>query len=90
MAAVVGGATVEIPDLYSGTTSRIYTGAGITASVPIRSGINQGCPLSGLLFDFSIDTVIRDAQSNLLEHRVLAFADDLCIIADTLENSRNV
>lgn len=43
----------------------------------------QRCPLSGLLFNIGIDHVLRALQSDAAKRRVLAFADDTCIIADS-------
>ncbi|GIZ00474.1 retrovirus-related Pol polyprotein from type-1 retrotransposable element R2 [Caerostris extrusa] len=42
----------------------------------------QGCPLSGLLFNIALDPVIRSLQGASEHHRVLAFADDLCLLAN--------
>lgn len=54
----------------------------MTSDIQVRSSIKQGCPLSNLLFIMSIDPVVRLLQDNDPDHRVLAFADDLCLIAD--------
>jgi len=72
-----------VQNIYSGATSSVSTGIGTTTPLPIKSGIKQGCPLSGLLFNFAIDHVIRAVQADATEHRIFAFTDDLCLIADS-------
>ncbi|GIY44226.1 retrovirus-related Pol polyprotein from type-1 retrotransposable element R2 [Caerostris darwini] len=46
-------------------------------------GVKQGCPLSGLMFNLCIDPVLRAIQGNASEHLILAYADDLVLIADS-------
>ncbi|GBM93217.1 Retrovirus-related Pol polyprotein from type-1 retrotransposable element R2 [Araneus ventricosus] len=43
-----------------------------------------GCPISGILFDICIDPVIREIQGSHSEHRILAFADDVCLLAPSV------
>lgn len=85
--AGAGHAFVEIiKNLYSDNTTTIITEDGPTESIPIRSGIKQGCPISGLLFNLAIDPVVRALQrDNEIEHSALAFADDLALISKTPE-----
>jgi len=79
-----GSAITElVRDIYDGSTSAVSTGVGTTGQIDVKSGIKQGCPLSGLLFNLAVDHVIRAVQADAVEHRVLAFADDLCVIADS-------
>ncbi|GIY31138.1 retrovirus-related Pol polyprotein from type-2 retrotransposable element R2DM [Caerostris darwini] len=70
-----------VEDIYSGSTTNILTDEGTSPAIPIRSGVKQGCPLSGLLFNIALDPVIRSLQGASEIHKVLAFADDLCLIA---------
>ncbi|GIY12457.1 piggyBac transposable element-derived protein 4 [Caerostris extrusa] len=44
---------------------------------------NGRCPLSGLLFNIAIDPVLREIQSTSSSHQILAFADDICLIASS-------
>lgn len=71
-----------VGDIYQGATSSVITEKGHTREIPILSGIRQGCPLSGLLFIMAIDPVVSLLQGTDADHRVLAFADDLCLIAE--------
>ncbi|KAF8778867.1 Retrovirus-related Pol polyprotein type-2 like protein [Argiope bruennichi] len=70
-----------IRDLYRGSRTKILSDGGVTSDIPILSGVKQGCPISGLLFNICIDPVIRSIQGDHVEHKVLAFADDLCLLA---------
>ncbi|GIY48208.1 LINE-1 retrotransposable element ORF2 protein [Caerostris darwini] len=56
---------------------------GEPLAIPIRSGVKQGCPLSGLLCNIAIDPVIRSLQDAFELHKVLAFADDLCLLSNS-------
>ncbi|GIY31132.1 retrovirus-related Pol polyprotein from type-1 retrotransposable element R2 [Caerostris darwini] len=72
-----------IEDIYSGSVSSVLTEEGTSEPIPIRSGVKQGCPLSGLLFNIALDPVIRSLQGASNQHKVLAFADDLCLLSNT-------
>lgn len=67
-----------VREAYEGTSSRIAVDTGTSQPVDVRSGIKKSCPLSGLLFNCAIDTAVRAIQGDESEHRVLAFAGDLC------------
>lgn len=71
-----------VQELYTDNTTVIVGGEGTTAPVRIESGIRQGCPLSGLLFNLVIDPIVRAIQGGSGRHNILAFADDLTPIAD--------
>lgn len=73
-------------DIYSGASSAVVTAGGRTADIPVQSGIRQGCPLSGLLFIMAIDKVITILQGTDTEHRALAFADDVCLLANNKDD----
>lgn len=68
---------------YSGFSSSVSVAGGMTADILVRSEIKQGCPLSGLLFIMAIDPVVALLQGESVDHKALAFADDLCLIADS-------
>jgi len=74
-----------VRDIYTGATSSVSVAGGMTGNIPVLSGIKQGCPLNGLLFIMAIDPVVTILQGASADHRVLAFADDLCLIADSPE-----
>ncbi|KAL1481679.1 hypothetical protein MTO96_034303 [Rhipicephalus appendiculatus] len=61
----------------------IVAAEGTTEPVAIASGLCQGCPLSGLLFNLVVDPVIRGVQGDGDAHNILAHADDLTPLADS-------
>jgi len=77
-----GGLLEIVRDIYLGATSSVSVSDGKTDDIQVLSGIRQGCPLSGLLFILAIDPVISSLQGANADHRVLAFADDLCLLAN--------
>ncbi|GBN62835.1 Retrovirus-related Pol polyprotein from type-1 retrotransposable element R2 [Araneus ventricosus] len=82
-AARVGDALCSLfADMYSGCTTRILSNDSCTNLIQILSGVKQGCPLSGILFNMAIDPALRRLQANSNQHKVLAFADDLALLAD--------
>ena len=76
---------------YSGATTRIRTSTGFTADIPILSGVKQGCPLSPIIFNLTIDLILRaikqtasdigPAKVHDIPFSVLAYADDLVVIS---------
>jgi hypothetical protein len=74
-----------IKSMYRETKTRILTGNEPTSDICIETGIKQGCPISGLLFNTAIDPIIRNLLGQEANHRVLAYADDLVILAETPE-----
>lgn len=71
-----------ITNIYEDNSTTIITEDGPTDPIQIKSGIKQGCPISGLLFNIAIDPIIRKLQDDINDkHNVLAYADDLALIA---------
>ena len=79
-----------ISNVYTGATTVIRTPAGDTNNIPILSGVKQGCPLSPILFNLSVEIILRavlakansigPAKHHGLPISVLAYADDLVLI----------
>ncbi|GFY18410.1 retrovirus-related Pol polyprotein from type-2 retrotransposable element R2DM [Trichonephila clavipes] len=53
--------------------------------IALRSGVKQGCPLSGILFNIAIDQVLRSVQEHKGYRAILAFADDLVLLEETAD-----
>ncbi|EEC13228.1 reverse transcriptase, putative [Ixodes scapularis] len=70
-----------VQDMYYESSSSVVTNDGCTDPIPMRCGIRQGCPLSGLLFNLVVDPVIRKVQGTTADHCILAYADDLTPLA---------
>ncbi|KAL6417132.1 hypothetical protein ACFW04_012960 [Cataglyphis niger] len=94
---VPGGIVNVWQSMYDGCTTRVRAADGLTAPIPVRSGVQQDCPLSPIVFDLAIDLVLRavtdvNAGYDLLGSRVsiLAYADDIALIADTPEGMQRL
>jgi hypothetical protein len=80
-----------ITNSYSGATTQTRTPTGLTADIPVLSGVKQGCPLSPIIFNLTIDLIIRAIKRTAsdigptkvydIPFSVLAYADDLVIIS---------
>ncbi|KAL1475348.1 hypothetical protein MTO96_037364 [Rhipicephalus appendiculatus] len=65
------------------TFTALIAEEGVSDPIPIRAGLRQGCPLSGLPFNLVVDPIIRDVQGEAEEHNILAYADDLTLLASS-------
>ena len=90
--AVPRGLIAIWDSMYDGCTTRVRTAEGHTAPIPIRSGVRQGCPLSPIVFNLAIDSVVRvaaEADDGYSLHgntwSALAYADDVALLAQTPE-----
>ncbi|XP_026462916.1 uncharacterized protein LOC113365616 [Ctenocephalides felis] len=73
--------------LYRGSYTRVRGEHGATNEIPVRAGVKQGCPLSPIVFNITLEPLLhalaRTANYYELEGQkfnVLAYADDLAII----------
>jgi hypothetical protein len=67
--------------LYSDVSATIRFGSSEPATIPMRSGIRQGCPASGAVFALCIDPLLRRIAAWLPSpcSRLIAYADDIAI-----------
>ncbi|GFU13107.1 reverse transcriptase domain-containing protein [Nephila pilipes] len=72
-------------DIYKDSNTSVLGLEGKTPPIPLKNGIKQGCPMSGILFDIAIDHVLRLIQGDEDRKKILAFADDIVLLA----NSKN-
>ena len=85
--------TTLCQEIYSGSSQRVRCEAGWTDDIPITVGIKQGCPLSPLLFNLALEGLLRELARRGTGYRFengscvgqLAYADDLCLVAETKE-----
>ena len=79
-----------IDDLYTGNTTRGMSSEGLTEPVPIVAGVKQGCPLSPVIFNYSMEPIIKAISATKATTgfrvggqllAVLAYADDLVLLA---------
>ncbi|GFY51833.1 retrovirus-related Pol polyprotein from type-1 retrotransposable element R2 [Trichonephila inaurata madagascariensis] len=59
---------------------------GPTPPIQLLNGVKQGRLLSGILFNCSIDKVLQTIQENREQRSILAFADDIVLLADDAED----
>ena len=90
-----------IMNAYTGASTRILTSVGLT-EVPVLAGVKQGCPLSPILFNLTIELIIRSIKNTAksdpcgpaLHHKIplstLAYADDLVLVAHHKISLRNL
>jgi len=95
--AVPRGLIAIWDSMYDGCTTRVRTAEGHTAPIPIRSGVRQGCPLSPIIFNLAIDSVVRAAAESDDGYPLhgstwsaLAYADDIALLAQTPEGMERV
>lgn len=76
--------------LYGDTHTLVSNSRSETASIPVRSGVRQGCPASPILFSLAIEPLLRfpfhvgsGVRVGEDEFHVLAYADDLVLIASS-------
>lgn len=83
-----------IKSMYSNSTCKVLHRGRTSNSIPVRSGVRQGCVLSPLLFLLTIDTIMRATNSSQrgiqwnITTRLedLDYADDLCLLTHTFNN----
>ncbi|GFV67428.1 retrovirus-related Pol polyprotein from type-1 retrotransposable element R2 [Trichonephila clavipes] len=82
-----------ITSMYSNASSSIRCEDIWTSSIPMSAGVRQGCPLSAILFNLSLEQILRHSVNSsfkfisLSDHHLkyLAYADDLVILAPTFD-----
>lgn len=83
-----------ITSLYTDSSCAIRTSAGWTDPITMEAGVRQGCPLSAILFNLTMEHIIRkvirsQARGYRLvgrEYKLLAYADDILLVAASDED----
>ncbi|GFY56669.1 retrovirus-related Pol polyprotein from type-2 retrotransposable element R2DM [Trichonephila inaurata madagascariensis] len=79
-----------ICSIYQGSNTRVLTEEGPTPTIQLLNGVKQGCPLSGILFNLSIDKVLYTIKENREQRAILAFADDIVLLANDAEDMQEM
>ena len=80
-------------EMYTGAECQVKSSEGLTRPIPSRNGVKQGCPLSPILFNLTLQGLLTGLQglpggyqlSENVRLQYLAYADDLCVIGTTRE-----
>ena len=94
------GCTLDIvEDIYTDSTTRVKIGKTQTDVVECRRGVKQGCPLSPILFDLAMEQLVSGLDKGTdygyditggLQVPILAYADDLCLLAESADALQKV
>lgn len=69
--------TTLIKDIYTNNFTSFIITEGASDPVLLKEGVKQGCPLSGLLFNVTMDSVLRAVPPVPDRHNILAYTDDV-------------
>ena len=83
--------TTICQEIFAGSTQRIRCAEGFTGEIPVNVGIKQGCPLSPLLFNIALESLLpilsESAEGYVMSSGVaikqLAYADDICVTSSS-------
>lgn len=86
-----------IQHLYKDSSSKILHNNQKSRSISIKTGVKQGCLMSPLLFNLSLDWVLKHLNKQdrgirwTLFSRLeeLAYADDICLLAHTYDDMQD-
>ncbi len=86
-----------ITDCLTGTQTSIRLDCDNSNPIPVKRGICQGDPLSGILFNLALEPLIRTVKASSTsfnvysqEIDVLAFADDVTFLSSTHEGIQSM
>ena len=95
----LSGSVLEIVrDIYSHSTVSVRTGReSYTPAIPQNRGVKQGCPLSPILFNIVLESLLKYLATNKAGYTLaqdhynsLAYADDVCVMASTKEGLQSL
>ncbi|GFY56889.1 retrovirus-related Pol polyprotein from type-2 retrotransposable element R2DM [Trichonephila inaurata madagascariensis] len=74
-----------VTNIYRDSTTSVC-GEELTDPIAINRRVKQGCPLSGILFNLAINQVLATVLEGRQGKAILAFADDLVLLAKSAED----
>jgi hypothetical protein len=83
---------------YDGGTSRVKYLGNLSTPFPISTGVKQGCIISPMLFNATMDWILRKTLKNKDGVQVgndvfitdLVYADDVVFLTDTAQQAQNI
>lgn len=84
-----------VADLYSDSFTAVRHKNGVTPDIPFLAGVRQGCPLSPILFNITMESLLRVVTSRSERYgyplrgshvSLLAYADDVVLVASCPES----
>ena len=91
--------TCLLRNLYAGQEATVTTGHGTTDWFQIGKGVRQGCVLSLCLFDFSAESIMRNARLDetqagiKISRRIISnlrYTDDTTLMAESKEELKSL
>ena len=87
-----------VRDIYSHSTVAVRTGRdSFTPAIPQNRGVKQGCPLSPILFNIVLESLLKYLATNKAGYTLaedsynsLAYADDVCVAASAKEGLQSL
>ena len=78
------GTVARIAEMYRDNRTTYLTQAGLTSEVPISKGVRQGCPLSPIVFNFAIDSMVAKAGACGKDNGYWMYGTGISVLADDL------
>lgn len=80
-AAGIGPGLLELlNEIYTGNTTQLLTDEGLSEEIPILGSVKQGCPLSGLAFNITINPLFDIIQPSRAILHALGYADNTAVV----------
>ena len=94
---VSGGLLRAIQSMYQASEACVRVDGEVSELSEVKQGVRQGCPLSPLLFNIFLTTVVREARTNFqggvkldtCQVQVLLFADDTVLVTESEEDLKH-
>lgn len=84
-----GNVVLAVKDIYCNTSTRLQVGKSLSDPITCSRGVKQGCPLGPILFNLAIEQLLwgfedvdTGYQFQEFQLKMLAYADDLCLVAN--------
>ena len=91
---VSGGLLRAMKSMYQASEACVRVDGEVSELSEVKQVVRQGCPLSPLLFNIFLNTVVREVRTNFqggmkldkCQVQVLLFADDTVLVTESEED----